>query len=65
MCSNGPLVGIVPHKSLFEMSTTLRLEVPTSSLGIGPVNLLSLSRLPNNKMTITDRIKVDLPIQGE
>lgn len=78
MCSNGPLVGIVPHKSLFETSlkrqakflelsvcvllykillstqegveityTTLRLEIPVSSLGTGPVNLLSLSRLPN------------------
>jgi hypothetical protein len=80
MCSNGPLVGIVPHKSLFETSlkrevklrlsisvllpkivkktaftkninityTTLRLEIPASPLGIGPFNLLSLSRLPNH-----------------
>nr|ACN30746.1 unknown [Zea mays] len=37
MCSNGPDVGIVPHKSLLETSTTLRLDIPESSLGIGPV----------------------------
>lgn len=44
MCSNGPLVGMVPHKLLLETSTTLRLVTPVSSLGIGPFNRLSLSR---------------------
>lgn len=37
ICSNGPDVGIVPHKSLLETSTTLRLDIPASSLGMGPV----------------------------
>jgi hypothetical protein len=74
ICSNGPEVGIVPHKLLLETSlkikgmfrlfesthihvmlttyiktnvtyTTFRLVIAMSSLGIGPVSRLSLSRL--------------------
>jgi len=49
MCSKGPLVGIVPQRSLFETSITLRLEIFVSSLGTGPVKWLSLSRLEKNR----------------